>query len=114
MGRKIIKNKGVRKRMEKAQKPRKVKAKTINRIEDKYYTKPHVAEQCLDMLMKKSVIKDSTLWIEPSVGIGSFANALKTKLTNNMFKLITIDVDKNVNADVCTDYITWLNPEGGG
>lgn len=40
--------------------------------DDKFYTKPAVAKECIDFL--KCFIKEDVLWIEPSAGNGSFSS----------------------------------------
>jgi hypothetical protein len=45
------------------------------------------------------------LWIEPSVGSGSFSNAFKNLNLNGNLK--TIDIDPNVACDECIDFLSW-------
>jgi len=49
---------------------------------DKYYTKPCVVEQCIELVKQYINISNNDLIIEPSAGNGSFMENIKTLTTN--------------------------------
>ena len=50
-----------------------LKRKTI----DKFYTSPHIVNECLNLIKQKINIQETDLCIEPSAGNGSFINGIK-------------------------------------
>jgi predicted RNA methylase len=52
---------------------------------DKYYTKPCVVEQCIELVKKYINISNNDLIIEPSAGNGSFVESIKILSTNYKF-----------------------------
>jgi predicted RNA methylase len=54
-------------------------------IIDKYYTKPDVVKQCIELVKKYINILDTDLIIEPSAGNGSFIENIKTLSSNYKF-----------------------------
>jgi len=52
---------------------------------DKYYTKPCVVEQCIELVKQYINISNNDLIIEPSAGNGSFIENIKTLTTNYKF-----------------------------
>ena len=43
---------------------------------DKFYTQPHVAQKCYEFLHKQLNIPNTSMYLEPSAGAGSFINLL--------------------------------------
>ena len=60
---------------------------------DKYYTKPSVAKQCIELLKTHINISNNDLIIEPSAGNGSFIEEIKT-LSNN-YKFYDLEPEHN-------------------
>jgi predicted RNA methylase len=54
-------------------------------IIDKYYTKPSVVKQCIELVKKYIKISNNDLIIEPSAGNGSFIEDIKTLSSNYKF-----------------------------
>lgn len=52
---------------------------------DKYYTKPNVVKQCIELVKKYINISDNDLVIEPSAGNGSFIENIKELSSNYRF-----------------------------
>lgn len=52
---------------------------------DKYYTKPYVVEQCINLIKTYINISNNDLIIEPSAGNGSFIDKIKTLSANYKF-----------------------------
>jgi predicted RNA methylase len=52
---------------------------------DKYYTKPSIVEQCIELVKKYINISHDDLIIEPSAGNGSFIENIKKISTNYVF-----------------------------
>ena len=52
---------------------------------DKYYTKPSVVKQCIELVKNYINISNNDLIIEPSAGNGSFIENIKTLSTNYKF-----------------------------
>ena len=82
---------------------------------DKFYTKPHVAKECLNFLYDRfSIIKTMT-FIEPSAGNGSFSSLIEN--------CIALDIKPEApnikEQDFFTftpepgDYVTFGNPPFG-
>jgi hypothetical protein len=72
--------------------------------DDKFYTKPEIAKECIDNI--KTVIPDwqQYLWIEPSCGTGSFSNNIPA-----ITKSITIDNDPDVPAMLHMSFLDYKN-----
>jgi predicted RNA methylase len=66
-----------------------VKRNTI----DKYYTKPNVVNQCIDLIKTHITITKDDLIIEPSAGNGAFIQSIK-QLTNH-FKFYDLEPEHN-------------------
>ena len=60
---------------------------------DKYYTKPSVSKQCIELLKTHINISNNDLIIEPSAGNGSFIEEIKT-LSNN-YKFYDLEPEHN-------------------
>ena len=60
---------------------------------DKYYTKPIVSKQCIELLKTHINISNNDLIIEPSAGNGSFIEEIKT-LSNN-YKFYDLEPEHN-------------------
>jgi len=52
---------------------------------DKYYTKPSIVNQCIDLIKSHINIQPDELIIEPSAGNGSFISLIKTLSTEHKF-----------------------------
>ena len=52
---------------------------------DKYYTKPSIVIQCIELVKKYITILENDLIIEPSTGNGSFIENIKTISDNYKF-----------------------------
>ena len=63
-----------------------IQQKGLNRNTiDKYYTKPSIVEQCIELIKKYITITTNDLIIEPSAGNGSFIKNIKTLSDNCKF-----------------------------
>ena len=60
---------------------------------DKYYTKPDVVEQCINLIKQYLVISKNDLIIEPSAGNGAFISNIK-KLSNH-FKFYDLEPEND-------------------
>lgn len=86
-------------------------------IADKFYTKPEIAEKCLERLLK--YVSNNDLFLEPTAGNGSFLNALERhNLKYEAYDLIP--EDKRIKQmdifnfnSVKKDYVTVGNPPFG-
>jgi hypothetical protein len=84
---------------------------------DQFYTSPHVAKKCIEILI--SVLRDpemhpqvlplsSYLWVEPSAGNGAFLNSIP-----DTYDKIGIDIEPGLEADASIlkqDFLTWVLP----
>ena len=84
---------------------------------DQFYTSPHVAKKCIQILI--SVLRDvglyspvlplsSYLWVEPSAGNGAFLNNIP-----ETYDKIGIDIEPAPGADaniLKQDFLTWVPP----
>jgi hypothetical protein len=84
---------------------------------DQFYTSPHVAKKCIEILI--SVLRDpemhpqvlplsSYLWVEPSAGQGAFLNNIP-----DTYDKIGIDIEPGPEADASIlkqDFLTWVLP----
>lgn len=72
-----------------------------NRNLEKFYTKPDIAKQCIEIFFSKIKPDINDLLIEPSYGSGSFFNILKTYEQ----KVIGFDIDPPVILDNVGDFL---------
>jgi hypothetical protein len=68
-------------------------------LNDKFYTKPSVANLCVSELKKHAV----GTWIEPSAGSGAFVDAVG-------HKIVAMDIDPGRDGIVKQDFLTWTSP----
>ena len=68
---------------------------------DKYYTKPSVVNQCIELVKKYINISNNDLIIEPSAGNGSFIENIKTLSTNYIF----YDLEPEHNEIIKQDFM---------
>lgn len=81
------------------------KGLTRNTI-DKYYTKPHIVEQCINLAIEHLKIINEDFIIEPSAGNGSFINEIK-KITSNY---IFYDLEPEHSEIIKQDYLLFDYP----
>ena len=77
----------------------------INRdTKDQFYTKPQVANQCIDRWLEKitELSTSKSLLIEPSAGSGSFSDILHDK----GFKVDCFDIDPKKEYITKKDFLT--------
>jgi hypothetical protein len=67
-------------------------------LNDKFYTKPSVANLCVSELKKHAV----GTWIEPSAGSGAFIDAVG-------HKIVAMDIDPGRDGIVKQDFLTWTS-----
>ena len=60
---------------------------------DKYYTKPNIVNQCIDLIKTHITITKDDLIIEPSAGGGAFIPSIK-QITNH-FKFYDLEPEHN-------------------
>jgi len=70
---------------------------------DKFYTKPIVANACINMLKNIVSINDDDLCIEPSAGNGSFIDSIKATFINYQF----YDLEPENSDIIKQDYLTF-------
>lgn len=70
---------------------------------DKYYTKPHIVEQCINYLQQYISIHNTDLFIEPSAGNGSFINEIKNITSNYIF----YDLEPEHSEIIKQDYLLF-------
>ena len=85
-----------------------LKRKTI----DKFYTSPHIVNECLNLIKQKINIQETDLCIEPSAGNGSFINGIKLLFKNHKFYDLEPENDEIIKQDYLEyDYNTIIkNP----
>lgn len=71
---------------------------------DKFYTKPHIAKQCLNFLYDKLPLVNTMTFIEPSAGNGSFSSLVED--------CISLDIKPEAPGIKEQDFFTF-NPEQG-
>lgn len=84
---------------------------------DKFYTKPQIAQQCIDCLLSNITVLDTDIFLEPSAGDGSFTRLLQC------YNVVAYDIapedDSIIQQDFLalqpeyTNYITIGNPPFG-
>ena len=70
---------------------------------DKYYTKPIIVEQCIELINKYINILKDDLIIEPSAGNGSFIENIKTLSNNYQF----YDLEPENNEIIKQDFLEF-------
>jgi len=70
-------------------------------IHDKFYTKPEIAEICIERL--KPFLTEDTILIEPSAGNGSFSKQIKC---------IALDIEPEDSSIIKEDYLQYALPWG--
>ena len=70
---------------------------------DKYYTKSHIVNYCLQAIKERVVIQDNDVIIEPSAGNGAFSDPL-SKSHNNV---LAYDIEPDNNGIIQQDYLTF-------
>ena len=81
------------------------KGLTRNTI-DKYYTKPHIVEQCINLAIEHLKIINEDFIIEPSAGNGSFINEIKNITSNYIF----YDLEPEHSEIIKQDYLLFDYP----
>jgi len=81
------------------------KGLTRNTI-DKYYTKPHIVEQCINLAIEHLKIISEDFIIEPSAGNGSFINEIKNITSNYIF----YDLEPEHSEIIKQDYLLFDYP----
>lgn len=71
---------------------------------DKFYTKPHIMELCINEIKKYNFISSDDLIIEPSCGSGAFISGIKSLTNNYLF----IDIEPE-NSEI--QKLNFLNFE---
>ena len=66
---------------------------------DKFYTKPCIVEQCIELVKKYINISKNDLIIEPSAGNGSFIISIKTLSNNYLFYDLEPEHDEIIEQD---------------
>lgn len=85
---------------------------------DQFYTSPHVAKKCIEILISHLHNRDlyspvlplsSYLWVEPSAGNGAFLNSIP-----DTYDKIGIDIEPGSGAGnaniIKQDFLTWVPP----
>lgn len=68
--------------------------KSLNRENDLFFTNQNVSIECIERLKSLFPKFKKSVWLEPSVGNGSFVNAiLKTIPSRSIYKILTIDIN---------------------
>jgi hypothetical protein len=77
---------------------------------DQFFTRPEVAKQCWDSLLKHMKMNGANeqeyKFIEPSAGLGAFYDLLPTK------RRVGIDVEKFNSKYIQTDFLSWAPSKG--
>jgi len=73
---------------------------------EQYFTPPHLAQNCLDLVGKHYRIDEFSLVVEPSAGTGVFFDRLPPA------NRIGIDIDPKHDGLLSADFLTW-HPEPG-
>jgi hypothetical protein len=86
---------------------------------DQFYTSPHVAKKCIEILISRLHIGElyspvlplsAYLWVEPSAGNGAFLNSIP-----DTYDKIGIDIEPSVGSSkeniLKQDFLTWTPPE---
>jgi hypothetical protein len=76
---------------------------------DKYYTKPIIAEQCVNLIIKHLDIMNDDLIIEPSAGNGSFIPYIKQLTNNYKFYDLEPENEEIIKQDFLTLKISKLS-----
>lgn len=71
---------------------------------DKHYTSPELATAIIDRLVKYGDLVGKDRVLDPCVGKGAFANAVRAATPNAT--VVTVDEDESVEADVHGDFLT--------
>lgn len=85
----------------------------IDRVNDRFYTKQHIADQCINELINVIDVSKIKCWFEPGVGKGSFVNSYFSIVdTHKDKKLIVNDLDKFItdNSEISIyqqDFLTF-------
>jgi len=72
-----------------------------NNTKDQYYTKHHVAKQCVEILLKH-IPPSGVQWIEPSAGTGVFLKCLPAGTD-----AVGIDIDPKGSGLLKGDFLLW-------
>lgn len=72
---------------------------------DKFYTKPSVAQECIDTLMKSVPDVIDYLWVEPSAGSGSFLHSAPSEC-----EVVGVDISPASDDIEKADYLKWEPP----
>lgn len=70
---------------------------------DKHYTTNELATAIIEHLAKSGDLVDGDRVLDPCVGLGAFANAVRVRCPSS--KVVTIDEDHDVEADIHRDFI---------
>lgn len=70
---------------------------------DQYYTRPSVAQECVDLILEKIPQSESYQWVEPSAGNGAFLNCVPSGID-----LIGIDIDPKSANIYKGDFLDWM------
>jgi hypothetical protein len=71
---------------------------------ERHYTDPRVAAACIAKLIEYGDLTNGDRVLDPCVGRGAFANAVKSAFPT--CQVTTIDIDPEVPADIYSDYRT--------
>lgn len=74
---------------------------------DKFYTKIHIAQECIDLFHKNIKPNNNDIIIEPSAGNGSFSNIILKKYKKN--KTYFYDIDPYDKTIIKQDYLLIKN-----
>lgn len=90
----------------------------IEEDKEKYYTNSTCVSNCIDLIKKSDIIKDTDMIIEPSAGNGSFIDGIRTLSNKNNFydihpespaitkqDFLELDLDHMYEEDVCCHFI---------
>lgn len=75
---------------------------------DKYYTKPNIATQCIELIKTHVTLNANDLIIEPSAGNGSFITQIKTLSPNYIFYDLEPEHEEIIRQDFLELNITQL------
>lgn len=70
---------------------------------DKYYTKSHIVNSCLQAIKEKLSIQENDVIIEPSAGNGAFS----APLTDSYNNMLAYDIDPDNDAIIQQDYLDF-------
>jgi hypothetical protein len=72
-------------------------------LTDKHYTTPALAASIVNRLIEYGDLQSGDRVLDPCVGLGAFANAVRVACP--ACRVVTIDLDPSVKADIHNDYL---------